>query len=376
PARLLAVREPISPWLVKASPDQKQAIVRSAEGQGLVLGGLLSRARELDVSNHSVPLYEHQIATTLPYYEALAALYPDDADRQFEAATQLAALGHPSHAGRYYERALALRPEDYRFRLDYGHWLLGLGRGKEAIEVLSSLRDDVPRAALVHYNLGAAVLASGEAGAAAGHFETALGYDDTLYGARIGLARARIALSEEEKAQRALARSQADNPWDEDVMHLWGILRTRQGRWEEAESLLRKAHRWAPYRSDILLDLGRVQARRGNLRDAEKSYVLLLRYAPQDPAGWLGLADAMAASKRWAEAAGSYAKVLELDSVSVAAALGLGESLEKLQRNDSARDAFCLALHLQPGQQRAQAGLKRLEADCSGNASNDDHTPK
>jgi spermidine synthase/tetratricopeptide (TPR) repeat protein len=365
PALLLGVREPITPWLRgEASTEQKVAIERAAEGQGLVTAGLLTRASELLPSSRKVALFEHQTKTTRPYYEALAARYPDDPIKQFEAATQLAALGHGDRARPRYERALALRPGDFRARLDLAHLLLGAGEVRESIEMLTSLREDHPRSAIVHYNLGAAVLASGDAGAAAGHLETALAYDDLLHGARVGLARARLAMGDLDRAEREVQRVTVDNPWDGDGYHLLGLVRARQGRLNEAEQHLRRAQGLEPYRSDFLLDLGKVRVRRGNLAGAEAALRSLLRYHPTHVRGMQALGEVLATSARWAEAAEMHAHALEADPGFVPAALGLAQALRAEGRTDQAVDAFCLALRLDPNSAVAHRNLKEMGAGC------------
>jgi spermidine synthase len=365
PALLLGVREPITPWLRgEASADQKAAVVRAAEGQGLVTAGLLTRASERLPSSRKVALFEHQTKTTRPYYEALAARYPDDASKQFEAATQLAALGHGDRAQPMYERALALRPGDFRARLDLAHLLLGAGDVRESIEMLTSLREDHPRSAIVHYNLGAAVLASGDAGAAAAHLETALAYDEALHGARVGLARARLAMGDLDRAEREIQRVTADNPWDGDGHHLLGLVRARQGRLDEAEQHLRRAQGLEPYRSDFLLDLGKVRVRRGDLAGAEQAFRGLLRYHPTHARGMQQLGEVLGMSARWAEAAEMHAHALEADPGFLPAALGLARALRAEGRSEQAVDALCLALRLDPDSEAARKGLKEMEAAC------------
>ncbi len=366
PALLLGVREPIGPWLRgDRSTEQDRSIERAAEGQGLVMAGQLARAMELHPTGRKLALFDYQTTTTRPYYEALAARYPSDAGKQFEAATQLAALGHGDRARPKYERALALRPRDFRARLDFAHLRLAVGEVKESVALLASLRGDHPHSALVHYNLGAAVLASGDPGASAAHLETALAYDRTLRGARVELARARLALGELERAEREAQLVIADNPWDGDGHHLLGLLRARQGRLEDAETHLLRAQRLEPYRSEFLLDLGKVRVRRGDRAGAEKTFRTLLRYHPTHSRGMQDLAEVLGSTERWAEAAEMHAHALEADPGFLAAALGLARALRAEGRDDQAVDALCLALRLDPESDVARRGLKEIGAGCS-----------
>ncbi|MCL2825589.1 MAG: tetratricopeptide repeat protein, partial [Polyangiaceae bacterium] len=281
PALLLGVREPITPWLDgNVSTEHTTAIALAAEAQGFVIAGNLATARELLVTSPKIGLFEHQTTTTEPYYTALSELYPDNHGKQFEAASQLAALGHEHAARTAYQRSLKLRPKDLRTRLDFAHFLLGSGATKESIELLTTLRDEYPHAAIVHFNLGAAVFATGDAEAAARHLKRALSYDDELYGARIELARTLIASNQLDAAERELNRAKADNPHDADVYHLTAKLRAIQGKLPDAREHMNRARRLDPYRSAYIMDDAWLCQRERDLDCARQAYRTLVRYYP------------------------------------------------------------------------------------------------
>ncbi len=165
---------------------------QAVQAEQFVRAGRLDRALELAPESGRLALYAEQRETTLPYYQALAARYPDEPAVLYEAGTQLGTLGHPEAALDLLARAHALAPRDFRIALHHALALRATGDAAGAVVVLEQLRRQAWGAPLVHGNLGALSLDAGEPGVAAGHFETALALDPDAEGARLGLAEARL----------------------------------------------------------------------------------------------------------------------------------------------------------------------------------------
>jgi spermidine synthase/tetratricopeptide (TPR) repeat protein len=365
PSLLLGVREPVTPWLTGArTREQEAAIERAAEAQGLVISGRLSRASELRPNSGKIRMFVEQTETTLPYYLALADRYPDDVGKLFESATQLAQLGHAQRARPIYEQSLALRPKDFRMRLDYAHLLLNLGETMRALEMFTTLRGEHASSGIVHFNLGEAVLAMGDAGVAAGHFETSLAWDPSSVGARLALSRARLALGDLDRSEAVALELLKENPWDADVQHVLGHVHARRGEFARAEEYHEGAQRLDPYRPSILFDLGMIRMRRGRDGAAEQAFRSLLRYEPHHSRGMVQLGQLLSKRGLHTEAAEVHLHALEEDPSFVAAAMGLGEALRAQGRADQARDAFCLALRLEPGHREAAARIEAMDAAC------------
>lgn len=248
PALLLAVRSPVTP-LMKAGREADALLsdlTRSREAQGLVLDGDLPQAFRLYPQNKKVQLYAEQSESSLPYYEALAELYADDADRLFEAATQLSSLGHARRALRLYEQALGMRPGDFRLRLNQALSFLQLGDSERAVQELDRLRNEQPRSALVHFNLGAAVLAAGEASVAAAHLEQAKNWDQRAYATRLALAKAYLRSGKPRRAEAEYRELLRENPWISEAQFGLGQARAALGKRTEAIRALCRAMRMEP----------------------------------------------------------------------------------------------------------------------------------
>jgi len=370
PPLLLAVRGPIVP-LVANLPQGSKArsdLDAAYESQGFVLAGLLDRAAELRPQSESIRLFVAQTHTTLGYYVALAERYPDDVEKLFEAANQLGALGSPKEAKPLYEKALALRPHDFRVRLNFALLLQNLGETKAALKLLSTLRDEQPASAVVLYNFGAALLSSGDASAARVQLELALAWDRTLGRARLALAVTYLALGELDRADASLREVLADNPWIAEAHDLAGLVAARRGDLDRAIEHHGRAIRLQPHRAVSHYDLGVALQAKGTLDAAALEYAAAIRIEPRYAAAHNNLGLVHAARGRYDEAADAYLQALDADPRDAMAALNLGLARRAQGKNADATSAFCLALQLGPTIERARSELVKLGAkpeDCS-----------
>jgi spermidine synthase len=283
PALLLGARSHPPPWLRRPSADGSlpdSELGRAYEAQGLVLAGNLWRARELYPRGNKLALFEAQAHTAPDYYTSLAERYPNDTERLFEAATQLAALGYASEAKPVYERALRLRPRDERLRLNYGVLLLRLGQVDSAVSVLAALRRDRPNSALALSNLGAALMAESDAAAAKALFRESLSWDPESLGARLALAEAELALGESVQAERGLVELVARNPWVAEAHDLLGLAAFAREQWQLAAERHRRAVELDPYRPRFRAHLGRALEALGAWKEASSAYEASLRLDP------------------------------------------------------------------------------------------------
>jgi spermidine synthase len=335
PSLLLGVRSPSVPAVsgnsTAGDPGGTASLAAAREAQGLVLAGMLESAARAHPDGAKTRLYAAQAATSLGYYERLAALYHDDPERLFEAGTQLGGLGHAEQARRAFERAIALRPGDVRVRLNLALVALGLGHTDRAIELLARLRAEHPRSAVVLRNLGSAVLAAGDAQTAAAHLRQALAWDPDALGARLELARAYLGQGRPDRAVPELELLVRANPWIAEAHELLGVAAARSGEHARAAGHLERAVTLFPYRT-------------GSLRE---------------------LASASRAIGAHDRAADAALRWLELDPGDARAATDLGAALRGQGRSSDAVQAQCLALRLRPGFAPALRELGELGASES-----------
>jgi spermidine synthase/tetratricopeptide (TPR) repeat protein len=346
PSLLLGVRSPVAPSVRHLTPAAEAALAAAYEAQGLVLAGNLGRAAELRPQGSKLRLFVAESHNALPYYTSLSDRYDQDPERLFEAAAQLAALGFPEPAERSYERALELRPRDFKLRLNHGLLLLARGQHDRATRVFAALRAERPGSAIVTENLGASLLAAGDPEAARAHFRESLAWDPASGNTRLLLAEADLRLGAFGPAEAELVRVLRDNPWVAEAHDLFGLVAARRGDLEAAVRHHRDAIRLDAYRALFHAHLGRALGSERAPSAAAGAFETALRLDPGSPALLTELAQARAAEGRWDEAEPCYLDALDLDPSFAEAALLLGRGWRDRGRIGEAVQAFCLALQL------------------------------
>jgi tetratricopeptide (TPR) repeat protein len=349
------------------SSEEAAEVDRAWLAQGLVVAGDLDRALELRPTGKKLALFAAQQKTTRPYYDAFAERYHDDADRQFEAATQLWSLGWSERALPFYERALELRPDDFRVALDLALVRADQSQGRQAIDDLVHLRARRPGVALVHQNLGAILLDREDPGAAMVHFQDAIAADPHALGAWLGLGQAAIATGELDRAERALARVLVEAPWHAEAHRLLGLVAATRGDRTAAVAHYRLAADLAPYDRDVLRDLGAVLQATGALDEAIATYQRALVLHPRDYRTLDALGTAYTAAGRFEDAVDCHLRVLDIDPEGAEAAHHLGQALRGQNRPHEAAGAFCLALRLDPRLAAARRELDEIGKRCDEN---------
>ncbi|RLB64094.1 MAG: hypothetical protein DRI90_05460 [Deltaproteobacteria bacterium] len=361
---LLALRSPVTPLLSPpggVEPERSSALAAAYDAQGLVLAGRLERAAELRPEGRKIRLYQAQRDTTLGYYTALAKLYPDDPDKLFEAATQLGNLGHPTAAQPIFRQALALRPRDFRLRLNLALVFLQLAEPAEAIELLAQLRTERPGSALVLRNLGVAVLASGDPGVAVHHLEEALAVDPESLGARLALSQARFELGELDQAEAELTEVVRRNRWVAEAHDRLGLIAARREDYATASTHHARACQLQPYRAVYHYNRAVALQAMDELGQAAQSYRAALALEPNYAAALNILGLIHAAEERFEQAALFHLQALDVDPHYAAAAHNLGLARRHQGKRGAAVQAFCRALRLDstlapPRQQLLQLG--------------------
>jgi len=336
---------------------------RAARAEQMVRAGRLERARELAPDSHRLALYAHQRELTRPYYEALAARYPDDPSVLYEAGTQLGTLGHPEAALVVLARARALAPRDFRIALHYALALRATGDARGALAVLEELRRQRWDAPLVHQNLGAILLDAGEPGVASNHLRTALELEPGSASARLALAGARLAAGDPGGARELLEPLVAADQAGAEAQALLARAALALGDCHAARRSADRSRRLDPTVGATHRLLGEALECLGDARGAEAAFAAALGAEPADPVS-LGRLGALLV--RRGEIAPGLARLLaalELAPDSAELAAELGVALRRAGRRAEAVGALCLALRLAPGLSAARRELLALHAD-------------
>jgi tetratricopeptide (TPR) repeat protein len=108
------------------------------------------------------------------FYQRSIAIFPDNADTHYDYANLLARQNNPTNAVIEYEKAIAIAPANADAHNNLGAVLFKLKRPEEAVTQCQTAIASKPDVAHFHYNLGNALLATGQTDAAIAEFQTAL----------------------------------------------------------------------------------------------------------------------------------------------------------------------------------------------------------
>lgn len=172
----------------KQSKDEKLADLRAALGAGYLQEGALDIAlRELEES---------------------LRLNPRSATAHATMALLQLRLSKPELAGEHYRRALALSPSDPEIRNNYGVYLCGLGRPREAdAQFRCAIANPLYRTpALAYTNAAECALRSGDSTRAETDLLTAIQIDPTFVAPSLMLADMKFKTGDARAAREHLAR--------------------------------------------------------------------------------------------------------------------------------------------------------------------------
>ena len=161
-------------------------------------------------------------------------------------------------------------------------------------------------------------------------------------------------LSEAEHELTALSARRPEHP---ALLALWGVLRDRQGRPEDALDAMAHAAKLRPNDAAILANLGRLHARAARWTEALACYRHSLTIAADQPLVWLDAARCSQRLTQWREAELCARNCLHLQPGHPQALVQLGQALDRQQRFAEARSAYETALALDARLSTAWSGL-------------------
>ncbi len=268
---------------------------------------------------------------------------PSDPRWPYYLAHRYRTDGEQEEAAKYFERTLALRPNDLAALVWLGEMHLLLGRPEEAEPLFLRAvgRDGESAAALS--GAGRAALAREAYAQAADYLERALTFDPGATSLYYPLGLAYAGLGDDAKAEDSLARRgdgltfpadplleelQAsgllDSPLDDQER---GLEAFTAGRFAEAAEIFRGVLELAPDNLALRLRLGTTLFLAGDSRGAAEQFELALRVSPDLPRAHFGLGVILDAGGRHREAIEKFRAAVDLDPAYLEARLALAEAL-------------------------------------------------
>ena len=268
---------------------------------------------------------------------------PSDPRWPYYLAHRYRTDGEQEEAAQYFERTLALRPNDLAALVWLGEVYLLLGRTDEAEPLfLRALGRDAESAAALS-GAGRAALARESYAQAADFLERAVAHDPGATSLYYPLGLAYAGLGDDAKAEETLARRgdgltfpadplleelQAsgvlDSPLDDQER---GLEAFAAGRFAEAAEIFRGVLELAPDNLALRLRLGTTLFLAGDPRGAAEQFEIALRVSPDLPRAHFGLGVILDAGGRHREAIEKFTTALDLDPAYLEARLALAEAL-------------------------------------------------
>ncbi len=292
---------------------------------------------QVGIWHDSQTLWEHALALTHGNYMAHANLANYLSERGcVEGKPELLA-----RALKEYDRAIALQPDDFRYR----------------------------------YNVGALLLTLGEPAAAQVRFLQALKLDPRFDMARVSLALARLQCGQQAEAAQTLRQALAINPSASSAQALLGRVLWEQGHHEEAIAQWQAALRGQPNEPEALTGMGKALLRQGQPQAAALHFRRALM-VQSTPARWslcgvalgrMGDWQAAVAAQEWAVRAEEGRQHIVLKPVRtdlVCYHCRWAHALRAAGAADASAQEYARASELDPGWPRAaEAEAWRLATD-------------
>jgi predicted Zn-dependent protease len=222
---------------------------------------------------------------------------PDDFEVLAALARGAAEDGRWGDAREYFDRALALRPDDFDLRLDRGYLRLltateyASGTAAESAKDFAELVRRDPNHYLARLYYAHCLLLDARLAEAKEHLRVCRRLASDAPEPLVGLAHCAIEENDWEEADRLLRQSLDRDPRSESALILLGDLHLRRERYADAADAYRKAIAIAPNRPPPHLKLS--QALRGLKKDAEADaelaeYKRLVEQPGHAPTGAIG----------------------------------------------------------------------------------------
>lgn len=204
--------------------------------------------------------------------DAALRIEPDFPEALSFAGFILQERGHGAGGLRFYDRALALCPDDAPTWFNRGVLLFGAERFEEARESFERACALRPDAAGYHCNLGAALYELGRLSQAVEIYRRALALDPRLAQAALNLGNALMRLGRYREARDSYLRAIATNPGYSRAFCGLGIVAKELGRFDEAMGAFDEALTLEPDSEEALSNRGCLQLQLGDFAAGWEGY--------------------------------------------------------------------------------------------------------
>ena len=286
------------------------------------------------------------------------------------SVTSIKTRGELAGAAEWFERVLALQPDDVATLVWLGHVRLDQGRPQDAEPLFTRALAGQPRTVAALVGQGRAALAQREHARAAGSLEQALSIDPRATMAHYPLALAYRGMGNIERAEAHLRQRGGVEigPPDPLMQALGGLLRSAvayensgiralDGRdWASAVAAFRKGLELAPESATLHHRLGTALSLSGDTQGAFEQFGEAARLHPGYAPAQFSLGVLLATAGRQADAIGRFSAAVRNDPGYVEARLQLAELLQRTGRPDAALPHYARVIASDPRAAAARFG--------------------
>jgi tetratricopeptide (TPR) repeat protein len=347
-----------------------------------------------------------QYSAAITELEHAAASLPENAEVQYELAVALAHSQNPNEAVPHFDKAIALKPSDWRAQAELAAVLreagetarvrdaasraellkayeskikrlpekdrqaadlLHGGHADKAAEIYREMLVVDPGNARTEHNLARALAAAHDSRGERLELERAVRHDPKLAVALGDLGRLDMAEGKSEAAEKHLEAALAADPQLVSAVGDLGVLRANKGDTEGAEKLFREAVEDDPNYEQGHLNLGLTLAKQQKFREAEAEVDEAVRLAPDDLNAMAAAGRVKARVGKSAESVALLRKVVARAPQSATAHLDLGMVLAESYDLADALVENTDAVRLAPGSPLAHFNRGRVLFDLGRN---------
>jgi Flp pilus assembly protein TadD len=239
-------------------------------------------------------------------------------------------IGLPEEAIVFLRRAQQQHPDDFWLNHDLGYALMEKTHPPQPAEALSYFRAALalrPGSAGVHFNVGNALLAQGDAAGAAVCFRRAVELEPNYAAAHANLGAALIKQNDTAGATAAYRRATELNPNNAGAHYSLGFALRSQGDLAGAVASFRRAVELNPRNADALGNLGEALQLQGDLAGATAVFRRAAELQPEEPTPHYNLGVVLIRQGDYAGGAASCRRAIEFAPDSAEAHCNLGNAL-------------------------------------------------
>jgi tetratricopeptide (TPR) repeat protein len=332
-AALVAIAtKPVPPDQPPASVVLLAWFLRKGEGEVMLRSAQQRWPTDFWISFQLASVLDHMQSPNhqeaIRFYQAALALRPQSFAVHFNLGTSLMHTGRMDDAITEFQMAISIDPKRVNAHINLGSVFQDKGRFDDAIDEYRKIIAIYPKNVLAHNNLGSALYEKNQTEEAISEFQKAIALDPHDASAHCNLG---VALSKKGQLDDAIAeyrealRLKKDYP--PAYCGLGNALRDK-GKVEEAIVEFRKALRFNKDYIEAHHNLGTLLANTGQLDDAIAEFREAIRIKKDNPEVHYNLGGALSKKGRWDEAIAEFRKTIALKKDYAEAHLYLGIALQ------------------------------------------------